>query len=129
MSKKTNYRPVFLNLFQLHFPFNAIVSILHRITGLVLTIALPFVFYTIWFMSTGQEQFEYMRNMLNCCLLSKFSMMVLVWIYTYHVLAGCRHLLMDCGLGLTYKKAHMSAIGLITVFCLAGFFIGVKIWA
>ena len=40
-------RPVYLNLWRIRFPVTAIVSILHRISGVVIFLGLPFLLYIL----------------------------------------------------------------------------------
>ena len=42
MSRRAPVRPVFFNLTQIQMPVGAITSIMHRVTGVVLAIAIPF---------------------------------------------------------------------------------------
>ena len=42
-----NKRPVYLNLFQIRLPVAGVVSILHRITGVVMVISLPLSLYAL----------------------------------------------------------------------------------
>lgn len=128
MSKNNTSRPVFLNLFQLHFPLNAILSIGHRITGFFLAMSLPVVFLTVAYMSQSQTQFDIVAHLLGCCWVSRALCGLFIAIYSYHVLAGCRHLIMDCGIGLSPKKAKFSAWSLIVIYFLVIFQVGGKIW-
>lgn len=94
--KKMKKRPVFLNILQIRLPMTAVVSILHRISGLGLFILLPGLF-CVWQNSlSSPEGFLGVQSYL-----SRGWVKTLVWLFLaglfYHLFAGIRHLVMDCG--------------------------------
>lgn len=101
-------KPVHLNLTKMHFPPMAIVSILHRISGVVIFLGLPFLLYLLWASLGSQESFETLRQ----CL-SGFWMQLAIWVMLsavgFHFLAGIRHMLMDVGVGEQLCTAKASA--------------------
>ena len=90
--KKTDHRPVFLNLLQIRLPVCALVSILHRVTGVFIVLFLPilvFLFYEVASLSVFAVQSLIYRWVVQIFELS------VVWSFMYHLLAGVRHMFHD----------------------------------
>ena len=124
MNKK---RPVNLDLGTLKFPAMAIASILHRISGLVLFLLLPLMLYFLKLSLDGAASYADLQGTLS----NPFIKIVL-WAFSaaliYHVLAGIRHLLMDCGVGEHLGESRKSAIFVIGCSVILTIFLGIWIW-
>jgi len=101
-------RPIYLNLFAFSFPITAIVSILHRISGIVLFCLIPVGIWGLQLSLKSAKDFSSIK--------SYFSHDCYKWlIYAglaalfYHIIAGIRHLIMDFGFGETKEVARISA--------------------
>lgn len=118
-------RPKNLNLFTIHFPLPAIVSILHRISGVFLFLLIPVLLWTLHY-SLTETGFYALQQMLN-----SFSIKLLIWLllipFCYHFVAGIRHLLMDIHIGETLKggrhTARLTFVAAIVLLILAGIWI------
>ena len=53
--RNNNQRPVYLNLLRIHLPVGGVVSILHRVTGVLLALLLP---YSLWFLQQSLASAE-----------------------------------------------------------------------
>ncbi len=104
--KKT--RPMNLNLLTIRLPHTALVSILHRITGVIIFLSLPFLLYLLQGSLVSGESFQHLQ-----VLLAKPLNTFLIWfifsIFSCHVLAGIRHLCMDMGVGESLQAGRRSA--------------------
>ncbi len=122
-----NKRPVNLDLTTLHFPIMAITSIMHRISGMVVFILLPFMFYFLQQSLASPESFKHLH-----LILSKPIYKLMLWVFwsslTYHFMAGVRHMFADYGHGETVAVAKKTAIILLALTVLTTVFIGVWIW-
>lgn len=120
-------RPVNLDLATMKFPAMAIASILHRISGLVLFLLLPFMLYFLSMSLNSAETFSELHNLLA----SPFNKLLL-WAFSaalvYHLLAGIRHLLMDLGWGEDVSAGRRSAIFVIVLAVILTIFLGIWIW-
>ena len=94
-------RPKHLNLFQIRQPVPAIVSILHRISGVLMFLLMPFI---IWLFDTSissEYSFAKFRSAFNVGIgfvpgfVVKLVVLALIWAYLHHFIAGLRHLWMD----------------------------------
>ncbi|BAL26981.1 succinate dehydrogenase, cytochrome b556 subunit [Azoarcus sp. KH32C] len=104
--------PKFLNLLQIRFPIGAIASIGHRISGVLLVIALPALALTLDRSLRSEAEFTAVRDLLSAPWRGLF-LVVLVWAAANHLLAGVRHLLMDVGIGSRLAQARTSAWAVI----------------
>lgn len=120
-------RPVNLDLGSMTYPPMAIVSILHRISGIVLFLFLPIILYFLSLSLRSPASFEHLQGLLAgpYC---KF----LLWSFTaallYHVIAGIRHMLMDIGCGEELIAGRRSAIMVISLAVILAILLGVWIW-
>ena len=122
-----NRRPVFFNLTQIAMPIGAVTSIMHRITGVLLALGVPCAIYVLQ-LSLRDEQ-GYLRA---AALLGRFPSnalaAVFVWVLSYHLLAGVRHLLSDIDVGSHLHGARLSAwlvngsAAVIVLLCIGAFF-------
>ncbi|MEO5738249.1 MAG: succinate dehydrogenase, cytochrome b556 subunit [Variovorax sp.] len=98
-------------------PPAGIVSILHRVSGVLMFLLLPFI---IWMFDTSissEISFERFKAAFNSGLgfvpgvLIKLVALALIWAYLHHFIAGLRHLWMDMShAAVTKEFGHSSAI-------------------
>src|SRR3569833_4680575 len=86
------HRPVFLDLTRIRMPVNAVVSILHRITGILLFLSIPGLIYLLS-LSLRSEQ-DYARvQALFATLPMKLLGVVVVWVFVFFFFVGLCFLL------------------------------------
>ena len=123
-----NKRPVDLALPQYHFPPMAIVSILHRISGVILFVFLPFMLYLLGHSLSSLAGFNATADLIKSPLV-RLVLCAYLGATVFHFLAGLRHMMMDCGWGETPAAGRISAY---TVFVVTGILIvliGRYLWA
>ena len=77
------------------FPPGAVVSILHRVSGvLMFVVGIPFVLYLLQSSLTSEISFERYRGIVASWP-GKLVLLVLIWAFAHHVLAGIRHFGLD----------------------------------
>lgn len=122
-----NNRPVFLDLFQLHLPLPGWVSILHRLTGILLFLGLPSSLYLLQNSLGSASVFAETRAWLNAPFGS-----VLVWLLVaalaFHVFSGIRHLALDMHWGVEKIAARRSAFFVLVASGLAALLLAVWLW-
>jgi len=101
-------RPVFLNLFQIRLPMTAIASILHRVSGVFLFLAIPFFIYLLQLSLQSQAGFESVLSITRSVPLKLLSILLL-WALMHHLFAGIRFLLLDIDIGISRSTARISA--------------------
>lgn len=101
-------RPVFLDLWRIKLPAMGIVSILHRISGVLMVLAIPAAAILLHQALAGPEGFADTVVFLDFWLV-RLALLVLAWSLLHHLFAGIRHLLLDLGLGVERDIARQSA--------------------
>lgn len=125
MNKK---RPVNLDISTISMPLTAIVSILHRITGIILFVGLAFLFYAFDLSLESQEGFDQVVNALQTNFLVKFVIWGVVSALLYHFVAGVKHLFMDMGYFEELESGRSAAIANIVIAAVLIVLAGVWIW-
>lgn len=120
-------RPKHLNLFQIHQPVPAIVSILHRVSGAGL-------FLFLWLFLAGLDRsldsaqsFADIKAMLAHPLM-KLLVLGLVWACLHHTFAGIRHLGLDLRLGMQLPQARAASYAVLVLSLGLTAVIGVRLW-
>ena len=104
----TERRPVYLNLFKIRLPTTGIVSFAHRVSGFLLFLAIPFSVYLLDLSVGSQQDFDQSVRLLQHPVL-QFAMLILVWAFVHHFLAGIRYLLLDFDVGVEKTGSNVSA--------------------
>lgn len=117
-------RPVNLDLRTIRQPITAIVSILHRISGIGVFILLPFVLYYLRLSLSSSLGFDAIQHYFFCKLVLFLFLTGLI----YHSIAGIRHLLMDIGIGETLEGGRTGAKIVLILSILAVIWLGVTLW-
>ncbi len=125
----TDSGPVFLNLLRIRQPVMAVVSIFHRISGVLMILALPGLVYLLNLSLSNQAGFSQVADLLASPVL-KLLAVLLGWALTHHILAGIRFMLLDFDLGIERAAARKTAwlvhVGaLLLTALLAGLIFGV----
>jgi len=100
-------RPKNLNLFTIRLPINAVVSILHRASGMVLFVMLPFILLAFQHLINSQETYSSLVQLLDHWFF-KLVLIGMAWAFCHHFFAGIRHLLQDVHWMTTLQKARFS---------------------
>ncbi|MYC26345.1 MAG: succinate dehydrogenase, cytochrome b556 subunit [Gammaproteobacteria bacterium] len=120
-------RPVFLNLFAIRFPIVAVVSILHRVSGVVLFGASIYLLWILWLSLESEASFSNLKATLDNPLHSIVLWFTLSFL-GYHIIAGLRHLLMDLHIGDSLKIGRASALIVLVCSVVLSLAIGVWFW-
>ena len=122
MTELAKKRPEFRNINALvdlptyRLPAAGFVSILHRISGLVMFLLLPFV---VWMFDTSvssEISFAKFKAAFNIGVgfvpgvLFQLVALVLIWAYLHHLIAGVRHLYMDARHAVSKEFGKSSAM-------------------
>lgn len=116
-----NKRPLSPHL-QIYKPqLTSVMSISHRFTGVILSVLLlliPFFFFVI---SLGSDYFNILVSVLDHFLV-KLILYGVIFVVTYHLLNGVRHLFWDIGKGLSIKDSYLSGYLVIALSLLTTLF-------
>ena len=92
---------------------SSLVSISHRITGIINIIAITFICLLASLLVFGESNYEYIYLFLSS-LIGKFTILGLTWSFSFQALSEIRHLIMDLGYGFELKATKIT--GLIVIF-------------
>lgn len=101
-------RPVFLNPLQIRMPVGAWTSIGHRVTGILLVVAVPASVYLLDLSLRSDQAFLHVSALFENIAVKALTVIVF-WAFSHHLLAGIRHLLSDFNLGSPLRTARRSA--------------------
>jgi succinate dehydrogenase cytochrome b subunit len=125
--KQSTERPVFLNLLQIRLPLGGVLSIIHRVSGVLLVLAIPALIYFLQLLNGGEESFAQAGAFLHT-VSGKIILSLITWLLIQHSMSGIRHLLMD--LDFSYNK-HIARKTALVAFSFSFILIvvtGVLIW-
>ena len=92
---------------------SSLVSISHRITGIINIIAITFICLLASLLVFGESNYEYIYLFLSSQI-GKFIILGLTWSFSFQALSEIRHLIMDLGYGFELKTTKIT--GLIVIF-------------
>jgi succinate dehydrogenase / fumarate reductase cytochrome b subunit len=125
----------FTDLTTYRLPPAGIVSILHRISGVLMFLLMPFI---IWMFDTSvssEISFAKFKAVFNSGfsfvpgVLVKLVALALIWAYLHHFIAGVRHLWMDVShAAVTKEFGHTSAIATLALSVLLTVVLGLKLF-
>ncbi|MCW5662419.1 MAG: succinate dehydrogenase, cytochrome b556 subunit [Piscinibacter sp.] len=102
-------------------PPAGIVSILHRVSGVLMFLLLPFVVWLFDVSVSSEVSYERFRAAFVVGVgflpgwFLKLVVLGLIWAYLHHLIAGLRHLWMDATHAVTKEFGHQSAIGTLVL--------------
>jgi len=95
-------------------PFSAIVSIMHRVSGFLMFVLLPFILYLLQESIRSEISFAHFQG-IAAHPFAKLVILALVWGYMHHFCAGIRHLVMDTHVGLDKDSARKTSIVVLVI--------------
>ena len=101
-------RPVFINLFQIKLPVAGVMSIAHRVAGVLMFVSIPFWLYVLDLSLQSAEGYSKAAEIVQCNWLMPFYL-VLLWSLFHHLLAGIRYLLLDVDIGVEKPMFRYTA--------------------
>ncbi|MDP9045715.1 MAG: succinate dehydrogenase, cytochrome b556 subunit [Pseudomonadota bacterium] len=110
------------------------VSILHRASGLVMFILLPFVIWMFDTSVTSEVSYARFTSVFHFGVGSlpgwifKLLALALIWSYLHHLIAGMRHLWMDATHSVSAEFGRRSALVTLVVSLLLTLLLGVKLF-
>ena len=110
MSDSKNPLSPHLQIYRWH--ISSLISITHRISGVINLLALILIFFWLIILSFGESNYESFLLIINS-FFGKFVLIGFTWSMIFHLLSGIRHLAWDLGYGFEIKTANISGIVVI----------------
>ena len=92
---------------------SSLVSICHRITGIINIIIITFICLWVTFLLLGNSNYELLQKFF-LTYFGKFIIIGTIWSFSFQILSEIRHLFWDMGLGFELKTANIT--GLLVIF-------------
>jgi succinate dehydrogenase / fumarate reductase cytochrome b subunit len=121
MAEALKPRPAYRNIhvtqiLKYRLPPAGIVSILHRVSGALMFLLLPFIVWLMDVSLTSEISYEQFTAAFDVGIglvpgwFVKLVVLALIWAYLHHFIAGVRHLWMDMTHSVTKEQGHSSAV-------------------
>lgn len=120
-------RPKHLALSQIRLPLPGLVSILHRVSGMLLFLVLPLLLWALQYSLRSIETYTQLAGVLHHSI-SKLALFGLSWAFLHHFCAGIRYLAIDLDYGVRLAQARASSKWVIFVSLALTVLIGVWLW-
>lgn len=120
-------RPKYLNLLQIRLPLPGIMSIMHRVSGAVLFLALPLLLWWLQQSLASHETFDSLRATFSHGY-TKLILIGLLWGYLHHLCAGIRHLMLDIDCGTELATARLTSMLVFAVSITLTIVAGALLW-
>ena len=122
-----NIRPKHLALSQIKLPLPGFVSILHRISGLLLFFALPALLLMLQYSLRSIETYTQLMDVLAHPL-TKLLLIGLGWAAMHHFCAGLRFIAIDLHYVRNLAQARFTSKIVLVAGVLLTVWVGIKLW-
>ena len=113
MISMENKKPLSPHIQIYRWHISSLVSISHRITGIINIIAITFICVWSGWLILGEANYTLINFFLNS-IFGKFVVLGIVWSFSFQVLSEIRHLIMDMGYGFELQTTRIT--GLLVIF-------------
>lgn len=128
MSSAPRQRPKYYDLSLAHLPPPGLVSIFHRVSGLLLFFpVLPVLLYMMQTTLGSEEGFARWREFFARPVV-KLLFLAAVWAYAHHFWAGWRYLFLDLHMGIAKAPARASAVMVLVLGVLTTLVVAWRVW-
>ena len=110
MENKTPLSP-HIQIYKWH--ISSLVSISHRITGIINIIAVTFICLLASILILGENNYKFFYSFLSSTI-GKFLILGLIWSFSFQILSEIRHAIMDLGYGFDLKVTKITGLIVIT---------------
>jgi succinate dehydrogenase / fumarate reductase cytochrome b subunit len=107
MQEKNNPLSPHLQIYR--WQISSLLSITHRIVGVINILAISAICFWSLFLLLGSENYEVLNNFFNS-FFGKFIAIGLCWTFSFHILNELRHLFWDMGYGFDLKISRITGV-------------------
>jgi len=101
-------RPVFLDLTRIDMPVMAVLSVAHRITGVLMFLSIPVVIYLLGLSLASPQGYETVTSFFDSGLF-RLAVLLMLWCFAHHFFAGIRYFMLDLDIGVDVINGRRSA--------------------
>jgi succinate dehydrogenase / fumarate reductase cytochrome b subunit len=119
---------------QYRLPLAGLVSILHRVSGIIMFLLLPFIIWMFDASLSSEISFGAFTSAFTAGVgfvpgwFFKLVALALIWSYLHHLIAGVRHLWMDATHAVSLEFGRQSAVFTLVVSVLLTLLLGAKLF-
>lgn len=119
---------------QYRLPLAGIVSILHRVSGMLMFFLLPFIVWMFDASVTSEISYDSFTSAFVAGIgfvpgfVIKLVALALIWSYLHHAVAGIRHLWMDATHSVSKQQGHSSAVATFVISIVLTIALGAKLF-
>ena len=119
---------------QYRLPIAALVSILHRASGMLMFFLLPFIVWMFDASVTSEISYDSFTSAFVAGIgvvpgvVVKLVVLALIWAFLHHAVAGIRHLWMDATHSVTKTQGHSSAVATFGISIVLTVALGAKLF-
>jgi len=119
---------------QYRLPLAGMVSILHRVSGMLMFFLLPFIVWMFDNSVSSEISFDAFTSAFVAGIgfvpgfVVKLVALALIWAYLHHAVAGVRHLWMDATHSVTKQQGHSSAVATFAISIVLTIVLGAKLF-
>ena len=107
MQEKNNPLSPHLQIYK--WQISSLLSITHRIVGVINILAITIICFLSLSLLLGAESYEIIHNFFKS-FFGKFIVVSICWTFSFHILNELRHLLWDLGYGFDLKVARITGV-------------------
>lgn len=113
---------------EIKLPLSAVISILHRVSGVLLFFpGIPILLYSLQMMLDSPQSHDEF-HMILACIPVKIGLTIFLWFLMHHLCAGIRHLALDLHYGAELKQARISSRLVFIAGIILTILLGAVIW-
>lgn len=120
-------RPVYLNLVLIRLPLPGFVSILHRVSGMLLFVVAFWLLALLEASLESAESYTWVREIVALPLV-KLVLIGIAWAFAHHFCAGIRYLFLDLDMGVDLAAARASSWAVLAVSIALTLIFGAWLW-
>ncbi|MBA2658410.1 MAG: succinate dehydrogenase, cytochrome b556 subunit [Nitrosospira sp.] len=121
-------RPKYLNLIEIRQPLPAVISVLHRLSGVLLFFpGIPLLLYSLDVMVNSPQGYAQFQSLLTNPVL-KGALVLSLWFFLHHFCAGIRYLALDLHYGDMLEQARFSSKVVLAAGIVLTLLIALLIW-
>ena len=119
---------------QYRLPLAGVVSILHRVSGMMMFFLLPFIVWMFDASVTSEISYDSFTSAFVAGIgfvpgfVIKLVALALIWAYLHHAVAGIRHLWMDATHSVSKQQGHSSAVATFVISIVLTIALGAKLF-
>ena len=119
---------------QYRLPLAGVVSILHRVSGMLMFFLLPFIVWMFDASVTSEISYDGFTSAFVAGigfvpgLVIKLVALALIWAYLHHAVAGVRHLWMDATHSVSLQQGRSSAVATFVISIVLTVALGAKLF-